>query len=792
MYKPTEEQAAIVAAASESDRNLLVSALAGAAKTSTLELIAKALPSTEILALAFNKKMAVEMQERMPSNVKAMTLNALGHRTWMDATGRRLKINAAKTYDIANELIRSRSSAEQSVLWEQFAELLRIVDFGKACGYIPTDHFDQAKALMRDEDFFGHLEQKLSDTEEDFIRAVTLTSLQMAMKGDCDFNDQVLMPTVFHGAFPRYALVLVDEAQDLSALNHATLRKLVGKRRLIAVGDPCQPEGSLISIVKKKADSWKPSEIEQVPIEQLKIGDILVGFDQADGSFFYNRKVEGITARPYVGQLVCVVTENGVTRYTTSHHCFANFSSLRTHTALYLMRAGTRWRLGTAAMDYKESSGPISRARVEKADGLWLLATFPERRDALIAEAAVQAVYGIPDVTFEWAGITSLGYADKAALQEVWEKLADINFEARAVALLEDFGRKLAYPLWTPKQDYASLKRPMIVRACNLLPQCLVLPYTGKKVPRKTDWKDCEIVRTPYKGQVYSLTVSHNQLYIADGIVTHNCQAIYGFRGAHEESMSLLREEFDMQELPLTISFRCPQSVVKHVRWRAPVMRWPEWAKPGEVRTLAAWTSDLFEDDAVIICRNNAPLFAVAIKLLKTSRSCELHGRDVVASLTKIMRKFGGHDLPQHEVIGKIDAWLAAEMEKTKPRAHDRLKDRAECMMVFAQEGATLGDALAYAQHLSQLRSPLKLMTGHGSKGLEFDHVYFLDEKLVGREDQEPNLRYVIATRARETLTYIRTEDFAEKVTILDEVGDITEQQYAAAMLGEDHNNGGI
>jgi ATP-dependent exoDNAse (exonuclease V) beta subunit len=54
-------------------------------------------------------------------------------------------------------------------------------------------------------------------------------------------------------------------------------------------------------------------------------------------------------------------------------------------------------------------------------------------------------------------------------------------------------------------------------------------------------------------------------------------------------------------------------------------------------------------------------------------------------------------------------------------------------------------------------------MTGHGAKGLEFDHVYFLDQGLVGKEDQEPNLRYVICTRAKETLTYIRSEDFAEQ-----------------------------
>lgn len=477
-YTPTDEQAAIVEAARSSDRNLLVSALAGAAKTSTLELIAQALPDTEILALAFNKKMALEMQARMPSNVKAMTLNALGHRTWMDATGRRLKIDSSKTYGIVNNLVRSRPSAEQTELWEMFAELIRIVDFGKSCGYVPSGHFPQAKSLMGDDDFFPHLEQRLTDGQINLVREATLLSLNMAFKGECDFNDQILMPTVFHGAFPRYPLILVDEAQDLSALNHATLRKMVGKRRLMCVGDPCQ--------------------------------------------------------------------------------------------------------------------------------------------------------------------------------------------------------------------------------------------------------------------------------------------AIYGFRGAHEESMSLLRETFDMQELPLTISFRCPQEVVKHVRWRAPQMRWPEWAKIGSVRTLSSWSQDTPEEDAVIICRNNAPLFNIAIKLLKCGRTCELHGKDVVASITKIMRKFGGHDLPQHTVLEKIEAWLAMEMEKNKTRAHDRLRDRAECMKVFAMEGATLGDALAYAQHLSQLHSPLKLMTGHASKGLEFDHVYFLDAHLVGKEDQEPNLKYVICTRAKESLTYIRSEDFVD------------------------------
>lgn len=473
MFQPTEEQLAAVDRAQSSTDNILLSALAGAAKTSTLVLMAKALPETSILCLAFNKRIATEMQERLPSNCRAMTLNSLGHRVWGEATGRRIKIDAGKGYTIMKNLV--DTSPDRSDLYENFAELMKLVAFGKACGYVPTGHYDRAKRLLDDDEFFNHIEQKLSDVEVGIVRQATLDSLELAFKGECDYDDQILMPTVFHGAFPRYALTLVDEAQDLSALNHATLRKMIGQRRLIAVGDPNQ--------------------------------------------------------------------------------------------------------------------------------------------------------------------------------------------------------------------------------------------------------------------------------------------AIYGFRGAHEESMAKLQREFDMKEMGLTISFRCPKAVVRHAHWRAPNMRWPEWANEGEVQHLARWSPDDLPEEATIICRNNAPLFKLAIKLLIAGRPVELHGKDVVASLTKVMRKFGGSDLRNVDVLDKIDAWEEREKEKNKHRAHGGIEDRAECMRIFAGQGATLGDALAYAQHMVQLHSPLKMMTGHKAKGLEFDHVFFLDSMLVGHDEQEPNLRYVIITRAKETLTYINSDD---------------------------------
>jgi hypothetical protein len=215
-----------------------------------------------------------------------------------------------------------------------------------------------------------------------------------------------------------------------------------------------------------------------------------------------------------------------------------------------------------------------------------------------------------------------------------------------------------------------------------------------------------------------------------------------------------------MTEMHLSISFRCPIEVVKHSHWRAPTMRWPAWAKAGKVTHLAKWSADDLPEQATIICRNNAPLFRLAIKLLMTGRPVELHGKDVVASLTKIMRKFGGSDLRTVDVLDKIDLWEEAQKAKNKHRAHGSIEDRAECMRIFANQGKDLGEALAYAQHMVQMHAPLKMMTGHKAKGLEFDNVIFLDSALVGVDEQEPNLRYVIITRAKDTLTYVNSEDY--------------------------------
>jgi ATP-dependent exoDNAse (exonuclease V) beta subunit len=55
-------------------------------------------------------------------------------------------------------------------------------------------------------------------------------------------------------------------------------------------------------------------------------------------------------------------------------------------------------------------------------------------------------------------------------------------------------------------------------------------------------------------------------------------------------------------------------------------------------------------------------------------------------------------------------------------------------------------------------------MTGHKSKGLEYDTVFLLDRDLIKIEDgQEKNLLYVCQTRAKKELFYVTSDAFHDE-----------------------------
>lgn len=482
----TDEQSAIIEfALGNPKRNILINALAGAAKTSTLRFLAKYESIEPTLSVAFNKRIADEMSKVLPGHIRCATMNSVGHRVWGSAVGKRLTLETKKNYNLVKDLIDGLPRrGDREAAWDIFGDITKAISRAKLSGYVPAGTA-QGRSLLSADDFFGGLDEAPDNWFIDLVNSALARGIVQAYAGLIDFDDQIYMPTLFGGSFPTHKRVRVDEAQDLSPLNHAMVDRLVPSgTQLTAVGDP-----------------W---------------------------------------------------------------------------------------------------------------------------------------------------------------------------------------------------------------------------------------------------------------------------QSIYAFRGADTTSMTRLRERFDMHEMTLSVSFRCPIAVIENVHWRVPHMKWPAWAKLGRVETLETWNADTIPDNSAIICRNNAPLLSCALALLRAKRGVHLVGTDLGPQLIRALKKLGPPELEQKDVFDAINQWEAEKLRRARNAAV--VADKAECLRVFAEFGPTLGAAIAYCEHIFAAKGPIQLLSGHKAKGLEWNTVYHLDPHRIpspwAKEgealEQEHNLKYVIETRPKAELFYVNLSDLQE------------------------------
>lgn len=232
-------------------------------------------------------------------------------------------------------------------------------------------------------------------------------------------------------------------------------------------------------------------------------------------------------------------------------------------------------------------------------------------------------------------------------------------------------------------------------------------------------------------------------------------QAIYAFRGAETDGMRTSKAKFNMHEMSLSYSFRCPEAIVKAVHWHVPHM---QWIKPGGVyEQLQTLDPATIPEGSAIICRNNAPLFRAAFGLLSRKRSVQVAGSDVGPKIIRLLGKVGAPGDSSEDLLFKIDAWETHQLETTN--SPQTVHDTAECMKIFATWGNTLDQAIGYAKHIFAQQGSIQLITGHKAKGREWDIVYHLDKHLLSKEDQDLNLKYVITTRAKRELYEITTKE---------------------------------
>ncbi len=241
--KPTDEQLAVISAIAGPD-SVMVDALAGCAKSSTLQMAAPGVKGPA-LALAFNKKIALDLTSKMPSNFKCMTFNSLGFGAALRAIPNAPKatLEEKKLGKLISQIAKDRRVDLDSESWDQIRQL---VTGAMLAGITPGDRGRPLIPNTREAWESIADEKWILPDQFEFIYEMAQEVLaqdieQFEKAGVFSFDDQVYYSACIAGQFPKYPKIFTDETQDLNGLNHAMLEQmLTDTTQLTSVGDPRQ------------------------------------------------------------------------------------------------------------------------------------------------------------------------------------------------------------------------------------------------------------------------------------------------------------------------------------------------------------------------------------------------------------------------------------------------------------------------------------------------------------------------------------------------------------------------
>lgn len=265
-------------------------------------------------------------------------------------------------------------------------------------------------------------------------------------------------------------------------------------------------------------------------------------------------------------------------------------------------------------------------------------------------------------------------------------------------------------------------------------------------------------------------------------VVGDHAQAIYGFRGASNDALGIIAQEFGTKELPLTVSYRCPVSVV-NLASRYGVIESAPNAIQGTVTTAPTYKLTDFQPNDLVLCRNTAPLVTVAYKLLARRIPAQIRGRDIGVSLKNLITKLSGRRGTLETLPDKVAEYQSREtalaLEKRQESKAQSIADKCESILALI-DSMTQEDVEDGIPGLLSIidtlfddrdgRGKVLLSTIHKAKGLEAKHVKILDWHLCpskyAKQDwqrtQEKNLQFVAITRSQDTLTFVKTETLTD------------------------------
>lgn len=242
-FIPTDEQQAICQAAAKPEP-LMVQAYAGTAKTTSLVLAAPQI-RVPALALAFNRRIAQEIKDKLPGNWRTLTLNGLGQLAWARALPAQVKLELDDR-KLGKLVSAGAKVAKIDLSSEQWAQTRQLCQLAMQAGLSPDN---EGSPLVADSPETWQelafeawmLDDATRPMLVELARNVLQDSIALAKQGQISYDDQIYCPTILGGAWPKFPAAAVDESQDLSPLNQRMIQLATRPdAKLLLVGDSRQ------------------------------------------------------------------------------------------------------------------------------------------------------------------------------------------------------------------------------------------------------------------------------------------------------------------------------------------------------------------------------------------------------------------------------------------------------------------------------------------------------------------------------------------------------------------------
>lgn len=258
-------------------------------------------------------------------------------------------------------------------------------------------------------------------------------------------------------------------------------------------------------------------------------------------------------------------------------------------------------------------------------------------------------------------------------------------------------------------------------------------------------------------------------------------QAIYAFAGADYESYQKLKKIPNTIELPLSVTYRCAEPIVKWVKHLNPLIKHFSKNKTGVVHETFSYKD--IQDGDMVLCRNTFPVVALCIKLLSEGKKSYIIGSDIGMSLISMINdcKKKSEDFTMTNVFSRLyhdkDKLIEKVMSNHKMVKTEAMEDSQVIIMnekiqVIEVLSNGIDNPLDVIRKIEELfsndkKSGICLSNIHKSKGLESERVFIIHQELIPSKyaklpwqmEQERNLEYVAYTRAKTTLGFVNDFD---------------------------------